>query len=145
MRDVLKSFLMYGQHQAHPCNNLSICCDLNTWQISLTCNRQFKENCQTKDSSLFSHTSISRDTESVGVSFGHETLNQLVSCDEPIGVESEDEAGHEAHLTGRSQDMEVKVGNRTEWGPVEPKPDITHISYTVSLQDLLPCLNHAFH
>ena len=43
-------------------------------------------------------------------------------CDEPIRVEAVKEAGHQAHLTGRSQDMQVQVTDRTERRQVETKP-----------------------
>lgn len=49
-------------------------------------------------------------------------LKHIAYCDKPIRVESVDETGHEAHLTGRCQDVKVEVCDRTEWGPVETKP-----------------------
>lgn len=44
-------------------------------------------------------------------------------CDKPIGVESVEEAGREAHLTSRCQDMKVQVCDRTERGPMKTKPE----------------------
>lgn len=82
---------------------------------------------------------------SVGLSFRFEDRNQLLRRDKPIGVESVDDARHDAHLTDRCQDVEVKVCDRAERGPVETEPDITEVCYVVLLEDLLPCLDQPLH
>lgn len=68
-------------------------------------------------------------------------LNEGSYGDEPVGVQSEDEPRHEAHLTGRCQDVKVQVCHRAEWWPVKPKPaHKTHVN--LAFLTILMCAVH---